>query len=261
MLLISSAANARFKTLKKLCSHNRSRQEARLMVLDGVHLLQSLLDCGSTPQTVVLSEPALEHAEIRPLLARLSGVETLLLSEALFGQLSELPSATGILALCPLPAAHALPHPHEQRIVLLDGVQDPGNVGSILRTAAAAGIDAVLLSPDCADPWSPKTLRAGMGAHFAVRVVAQADLLACLDHFKGNVVGTTLDAPANVYQTDLRGSLAWLFGAEGQGVRPALQARCTTRVRIPMPGKVESLNVAAAAAICLFEQLRQNLHP
>lgn len=260
MLLISSAANARFKTLKKLCSHNRSRQEARLMVLDGIHLLQSLLDCGGQPQTIVLSESAMTHAEVQPIVARLHGVETVWLSDALFSQLSELPSATGILALCPLPSAHGLPQPHEQHLVLLDGVQDPGNVGSILRTAAAAGVDAVFLSPDCADPWSPKTLRAGMGAHFAVRVVAQADLQACLGQFQGVVAGTTLDAPANVYQTDLTGPLAWLFGSEGQGVRPDLQARCSTRVRIPMPGRVESLNVAAAAAICLFEQLRQNSH-
>ena len=140
----------------------------------------------------------------------------------------------------------------------LDGVQDPGNVGSILRSAAAAGFRQILLSPDCAQVWSPRVLRAAMGAHFRLELHEDVNLPDFLGAYRGQAILTVLDESAtSLYSCDLTGPVAWVFGSEGQGVRPAVMQVVKTRIRIPMPGGGESLNVAAAAAICLFETVRQ----
>jgi TrmH family RNA methyltransferase len=143
--------------------------------------------------------------------------------------------------------------------ILLDGVQDPGNVGTLLRTAAAAGIKQALLSPGCASAWSPKVLRAGQGAHFALAIHEDVDLAAFMANYSGTTAVTCLDGATSLYEAKWQGSLAWIFGAEGQGVRPDLIAAALLRIRIPMPGAVESLNVGAAAAVCLFEMVRRRL--
>ena len=141
--------------------------------------------------------------------------------------------------------------------VLLDDVQDPGNVGTIMRTAVAAGVSNVYLSHGCADVWSPKVLRAAMGAHFQVRVSSDVDLLQLLERHAGKIVVTDLVARQSLYDVDLRGPVCMIFGNEGAGVSEPLKAVAGEKVLIPMPGKIESLNVAAAAAICLFERVRQ----
>ena len=136
--------------------------------------------------------------------------------------------------------------------VLLDGVQDPGNVGTLLRTAAAAGVRQVLaVDRACAAAWSPKVLRAGQGAHFVLDIVEDADLDALLSReYRGHGCrdlpgwGDQFLFMMLVWQ----GPLAWVFGAEGLGVSPALIAAADHRIKIPMPGAVESLNVGAAAA-------------
>ena len=149
----------------------------------------------------------------------------------------------------------------EKDAILLDGVQDPGNVGAILRTAAAAGVGQALLSPGCAAAWSPKVLRAGQGAHFALAIHEDADLGAFMADYRGTTAVTCLDDATPLYDACWDGPLAWVFGAEGQGVRGELLAAARLRIRIPMPGAVESLNVAAAAAVCLFEALRRKMAP
>jgi TrmH family RNA methyltransferase len=142
-------------------------------------------------------------------------------------------------------------------VLVLEGVQDAGNVGTLLRTAAAAGVDQVWLSAGCAHAWSPRVLRAGMGAQFVLSIAEGVDVLACLTGLEKDVIATSLDATESVFEAKLRGDAVWLFGAEGRGLSAELLARATRRLTIPMPGRVESLNVAAAAAICLFEQVRQ----
>ena len=141
--------------------------------------------------------------------------------------------------------------------IMLEDLQDPGNLGSILRSAAAAGVRHVLLSRNAVHAWSPRVLRAGMGAHFLLHIHEQVDLNAAARAFKGTVIATTGNAPRSLYDVDLRGKVALMFGNEGGGLTPALKAAATMEVSIPMPGKTESLNVAAAAAVCLFERVRQ----
>ena len=142
-------------------------------------------------------------------------------------------------------------------IVLLEAIQDPGNLGTMLRSATAAGVDAVYLSAGCADAWSPKVLRGGMGAHFATQIIEQADLIAIAQAFDGIVCATALDAPNSLFHTDLTGKVGFAIGNEGAGLSAPLRAVTKCAITIPMPGQIESLNAAAALAVCVFERVRQ----
>jgi len=142
--------------------------------------------------------------------------------------------------------------------VLLDNLQDPGNVGSILRSAAAAGITQVYCSAGTAFCWSPKVLRAAMGAHFVLDIVENVDLAALVSASQVMTVATSGYASERLYDVDLSVPVAWVFGHEGQGVADDLLSLTSRQVVIPHLGQIESLNVAACAAVCFFEQLRQS---
>ncbi len=256
MKTITSRDNPRFKSLRALAEDGRERRRQGKTLLDGVHLVETWLARRGAPELLVISEHGLEQGEIGAFLAAHGGLEVLLLPDALFKQLSPVDSPTGILALVTLPQVSA--RPLAGSCVVLDGVQDAGNVGSILRSAAAAGISDAILTPGCAQAWSPRVLRAAMGAHCFLEIREQADAVAALADFPGLALATRLDPGArSLFDVDLAGPVAWLFGNEGAGLSAPLAARATASVLIPMPGAMESLNVAAAAAICLFEELRQ----
>ncbi len=253
MKLIRSRDNAFFKQLKRLAESGRERRKQGRTLLDGVHLVDSYEAAHGLVETLVVAESALAGGEIAAFVA---GRDPVVLADALLRDLGLVDTPSGLLAVVPLHAAAGTPH-MDADTVLLDGVQDPGNVGTLLRTAAAAGIRQVLLSPGCASAWSPKVLRAGQGAHFALAIHEEADLAAFLAAYRGTVAVTCLDGATSLYAARWDGPLAWVFGAEGQGVRRELIERAGLRIRIPMPGAVESLNVAAAAAVCLFEAVRR----
>ena len=204
----------------------------------------------------MLNATALQDKEISALLTRLGDVPRTQLDDKLFTALSELKSPTGILALIDL-SQPDVNNAQSGFALLLEDIQDPGNLGSMLRSAAAAGCDAVFLSPGCADVWSPKVLRAAMGGHFGLRIYQQQDLLNVAKTFAGALLATSLQASDSLYDCDLRGNIAFLVGNEGAGLSADLLNLATQKISIPMPGKVESLNAAAATAICLFEAVRQ----
>lgn len=253
---ITSADNPQFKQLKKIAGSARERRKTGQTLLDGVHLLTALADAGHQPKLIVLRSGAEGAEEIALCLERFTDVPLAVLSLKLFDALSPVETPVGILGLIDTPP------PTEQTYhsaVLLEHIQDPGNLGGILRTAAAAGINAAFLSAGCAEAWSPKALRAGMGAQFAIAIHEHRDLVHCAKSFD-SVIATALAGEKSIYDLDLAGSVAFVFGNEGAGLSPAL-TRCATHLaRIPMPGKIESLNVAAAAAVCLFERVRQLTH-
>lgn len=256
MEIIRSRQNPLARHLIKLAEHRRERLKSRQTLLIGTHLVDAALTAGRTPERLLVCEGRSEDAEIAALLAACSSPVTWMSAE-LFAEIEQTPSSTGLLALLALP--EAVPTRRDGCCLLLDGVQDPGNVGSILRTAVAAGVDQVWLTPGCADVWSPKVLRAGMGAHFQLPVVERVAPEQALASFGGAFLATTLDDAVPLYACDLRGDFVLALGSEGQGLSPALLALATQRIHIPMAGPVESLNVAAAAAICLFERHRQRL--
>ena len=254
MKQVSSRDNPFFKELKKLAGSARQRSKSGLAVLDGAHLLAALLSTGRLPQQLAVTQAGLQDAEITALLERMPTVPLTLLGDALFAEISELKTPTGILALIERPQSASTGRNHF--CLLLEDIQDPGNLGSMIRSAAAAGCDVLFLSQGCADAWSPRVLRAGMGGHFVLDIHESADLIAVAETFPGALYAASLDAEGSLYECDLRGAVAFAIGNEGAGLSAALQQRART-VRIPMPGAVESLNAAAAAAICLFEAVRQ----
>ncbi len=256
MKLIQSRDNPLFKELTKLVGSARQRGKANQTLLDGAHLLAAYLDAGHKPRRILLNATASRDGEIAALLERAGDVPVAQLDDRLFAELSELKTPTGILALVDLPQGD-VSVADSRFALLLEDIQDPGNLGSMLRSAAAAGCDAVFLSAGCADAWSPKVLRAAMGGHFALRIAERQDLPSVAREFHGAMLATSLQATHSLYECDLRGNAAFLIGNEGAGLSGELLNLATHKITIPMPGKVESLNAAAATAICLFEAVRQ----
>jgi TrmH family RNA methyltransferase len=253
---IRSRENPRFRALRQLATSTRERRKAGLALLDGLNLISAYRASGGVPEQMILSESGAANAEAVRLARGAAGQALLVLADPLFNEITQVAAPTGIVALIRTPLAASLP----ERIgscVMLENIQDAGNLGSILRSSAAAGISTILLSPGCAFAWSSKVLRAGMGAHFSLKIYDNADLHAAAGRLSARLVCTSGRAEKSIYQADLRGPLAWAFGNEGAGLSAALTALAAEQLRIPMPGGAESLNVAAAAAICLFEQVRQ----
>jgi TrmH family RNA methyltransferase len=253
---ISSRDNALFKQLKKLASSARERKKSQKALLDGAHLVAACLDREDAPEWLVVADSALHDPEIRELTGRVPENRIVILEAPLFNEISTVESPTGIAALISIPIPPSAPN--ARFCVLLESVQDPGNLGSILRSAAAAGCDSAWLSADCADAWSPKVLRSGMGAHFLLNILEHQDLVVVAENFSGKVLAAALQGKNSLFQCDLSGNLALVVGNEGAGISTELLAQANLTAHIPMPGGTESLNVAAAAAICLFERVRQN---
>ncbi|WP_374327468.1 TrmH family RNA methyltransferase [Azonexus sp.] len=255
MKLIQSRDNAYYKQLKRLAESGRERRKRGRTLLDGLHLAQAWEAQRGPLSELVVAESALGGGEVADWLA---GRDCTVIGDALMRELGIVDTPSGLLAVVdtPQPAAAADP---DGDAVLLDGVQDPGNLGSLLRSAAAAGVGQVLLAPGCAAAWSPKVLRAGQGAHFVLSIHEDRDLADFMTAYRGTTLATTLERATSLYAASWAGPLAWVFGAEGRGVSPALIERAGLRIHIPMPGAVESLNVGAAAAVCLFEMVRRRL--
>jgi TrmH family RNA methyltransferase len=250
---IESRDNPFYKQIRKLAESGRERRKAGHMLLDGVHLVAACEQATGPVETLVVAASALTGGEIADFIA---GRDVVVIADALMRDLGLVESPSGLVAVAPIPPAAAVDL--EKDAILLDGVQDPGNVGTLLRTAAAAGIRQALLGPGCAAAWSPRVLRAGQGAQFALNIVEEADLTGFMAAYRGTTVATSLGTDASsLYEACWDGPLAWIFGSEGQGVRPELLVAAKLRVHIPMPGAVESLNVGAAAAVCLFEMVRR----
>jgi len=256
MKSIRSGDNPFFKELVKLAGSSRERGKSAQTLLDGPHLLNAYLDAGMLPRHILLNTPAPYDREIAGLLERMQDIPATQLDDKLFARVSELKSPTGILALIEIPPRDLAPAQCSFAL-LLEDIQDPGNLGSMLRSAAAAGCDAAFLSPGCADAWSPKVLRAAMGGHFALRIHERQELPSVARAFDGTLFATCLQAGHNLFDSDLRGNVAFLVGNEGAGLSDQLLNMAIRKVTIPMRGRVESLNVAAATAICLFEAVRQ----
>ncbi len=255
MKRIESRANPFFKRLRALGNDATARRDAGVIVVEGVHLCDALLASGTSPIEVVVGDAALLDAQVVDLLDRAGPADRYVLDDALFAAASGLAQGVAILMTVRRPQP-VPPDRIERGAVLLDRVQDPGNVGSILRSAAAAGIGDVWLSLGCAGAWSPKVVRAAAGAHFRLRLFDEADLASLHERTTLPWIATSPHATRSLFDVDLTADVVWLFGHEGQGVDPALADEAST-VRIPQPGPVESLNVAASAAVCLFEQVRQ----
>ena len=257
--VIRSRMNPRVRRWLRFVREARARRNEARALIEGPHLVGAYLDTGGVPEALIVSESGAAKREIAQLIHRAGAVATML-ANPVFRELADTEAPQGIAAEIVIPAER-VSLGDSPGCVLLDGIQDAGNVGTIFRSAAAFGVRDVLVSPGCADPWSPKVLRAAMGAHFSLRIAVSRSPLADLERFHGTVACTVPRGGVPICEADLKERILWIFGAEGRGIRRELAMRADTRVTIPMPGAAESLNVAAAAAICFYEKNRQGDAP
>lgn len=251
---ITSSSNDEIKSLAKLHENARERKKQGLLILEGFHLLQAAVEAGLQVKSVYLDEKAEYHADWLKLAGKLASASCSIVNAAILSKVTTLATPPEVVSVCqrPVPLMAV-----GDGAVMLDGVRDPGNLGTILRSAAAANVRNIYLSAECADVFSPKVLRSAMGAHFSVNIFEQADLPVLLGQWQGASIATSLEQSCSLYEMDLTGNTAMVFGNEGAGVSAEVMRACSQRVRIPMPGQAESLNVAMAATVCLFERVRQ----
>jgi TrmH family RNA methyltransferase len=242
---IESRDNAFLKELRRLAQDSTAYRKQERVWLEGDHLCRAALQRGLQPSHAVFQASYWDASGHQWTQA---GGKAVVVEDTLFASISALESPARMGFVLPLPAAPALQA--GAPTVVLDGLQDAGNVGTILRSAAAFGFRQVLAMKGNAALWSPKVLRAGMGAHFGLSLLEglEPDALAAL---KVPLVATSSHQGSYLHQAMLPWPCAWVFGHEGQGVSAGLSARAAQHVRIVQPGGEESLNVGAAAAICL----------
>lgn len=253
MSVLTSKDNPKVRHWQKLARDARYRQAKKRALIEGPHLLGAALEHRCKPVAILATEQGMANPEIRQLVER-SGAKPVLLSPGIFRRIVDAESPPGIAAEIGIPE----PKEGAGNAVFLEAIQDPANVGAILRSAAAFGIDSVVLDTSCADPWSPKALRAGMGGQFALQIREVEELMAALGRFKGTIACTVPRGGVELRKSGLDGAVGWVFGAEGRGLSPPVLEKAAVRITIPMADGTESLNVAAAAAICLYESFSRS---
>ena len=244
-VFVTSRENTLLKELRKLSTDNTAYRKAGRFWVEGDHLCSAVLHRGLKPSVLVVSE---SFWPLAPVEYAQAAIKIIVIPDALFRELSGLESPAKVGFVLDLPLNTVLQP--GAATVILDRVQDAGNVGSILRSAGAFGFRQVLALKGTAALWSPKVLRAGMGAHFGLHLV-EGLALSDLDALAVPLVVTSSHQGDLVQKLDLPHPCAWAMGHEGQGVSAELMARASVFARIGQPGGEESLNVAAAAAICL----------
>ena len=257
-LEIRSPSSERFRRLLALSRSSREREAQGLAIIEGEHLLQAWRDAGGAmaPEAVIPRRSS--NRETILALCAHAAHQTLVLDDALFDRLSQVANGPGPLATIRIPQA-SLPEALDQDAVYLDGIQDPGNAGTLLRSAAAFGVRLIMSSPDSVSLWSPKVVRAGMGAHFALQI-CESIPVSVLISVRGAARWTAAAprSPQSIDAADLRGPRLWIFGAEGKGLSAELSAvNVIDRLEIRHQVGIESLNVGVAASICLYEQFTQ----
>jgi len=255
--MITSLANEKVKYARSLRRRRQRRREGRFLV-EGIRLLEEAVRAGCIPALLFFQPERAETPQAQAILARLraDAVPCFAVSEPVLRSLSETVTPQGFVAVVPQPQ---LPAPESPNLVLvLDRLRDPGNLGTILRTAAAAGVDELLLGPGTVDPYNPKVVRAGMGAHFRLPLTIGLNWSQIAERLRGLSVWLADARGERVYDgVDWRQPSALIVGGEARGASDEAAALAHGRLRIPMHGGMESLNAAMATAIILFEAVRQ----
>ena len=256
-LLISSRDNAFVKDLKKLAHGSTEYRKQQRIWAEGDHLLRAAVARGVQPALGVFSE---SFWTVAPVEYAQAAIKNIVLSDVLYDTVSSLESPARMGFIFDLPQAPTLQSLAAS--VILDRVQDAGNVGAILRSASAFGFKQIIAIKGTAALWSPKVLRAGMGAHWGLQLMEGVDLHA-LQALALPVLVTSSHRGSYLHhllsKKELSMPCAWALGHEGQGVSAELEARASQHVRIAQPGGEESLNVATAAAICLHASATAHL--
>lgn len=251
MIEVSSTKNNFIKELKKL-TKKKYREEHGHYLIEGVHLIEEALKSPAIVTTIIMNNQGYELLSGLPMTS--DAITYYLLSDEVFKSVSDVPAPQGMMALVKLNKV-ALPEKITGNLLLLDNVQDPGNVGTMIRTADAAGYTGVILGEGCADIYNPKVLRSMQGSHFHLAII-EGDLAELIPELKTKgvkIYGTELNSEAVDYrQLSIEGTFALVMGNEGQGVSRQLLQLTDKNVYIPIIGQAESLNVAVAAGVLMF---------
>lgn len=245
--MITSKQNARVKQVYTLQTQARTRRRSGLVVLEGLRLVSDAIHAGYTPEYLLYTP---QQSEIQHFVDE-QPAPALAVDESVMRHVSDTRQPQGILGVFPVPAPSLPEHP--RRVLILDAIGDPGNLGTMLRTAAAAGVEAVLLAPNCVDAFNPKALRAGMGAHFRV-ALAERDWPA-IRAYCGALSAYLADSGGGLRYDEVDWAAPWavIIGSEAHGAGSEAHQMARNRVCIPLAAGTESLNAAAAAAVLLFE--------
>jgi len=251
-------SNHIIKEVKSL-SNKKGRMKAQAISLEGWRLVKDALDWGAKIRYFIVSDSFLQKEGL--FLSKMSNIKTVQVPDELFSRISETESPQGILAVAEMPVYNKNEIIKSiDRVIVLENIQDPGNLGTIIRSADACGFDAVLLSKDSVDPYNPKVIRSTMGSLFHIPVMVEENFSEALDELKSNnflVAAAHTRDSLPCWQADLSGKVAIIIGNEGNGLSDKVLELADITVMIPMPGKAESLNASAAASILIYECMRQ----
>lgn len=257
--MISSFQNPRVKWVRALFTQKQERIQSQVFVIEGVRLVEEACNSGWLPSLLFFSPRVSPRGMELVRSCIQAGCEVEETTPEIMEKICSTESPQGILAVIP-ERSPAVP-PVLNFAVIGDGIRDPGNLGTLLRTSAAAGAQAVFLTPGSAEPFSPKVLRAGMGAHFRLPIFSLPwdDIYTQLRSFSPPISLFLAEAESGLpfWQADLRSPVALVIGGEAEGASIAVRSQVSNHLSIPMPGRSESLNAAVAAGILIFEVVRQ----
>ena len=257
--MITSAQNSKIKLVRALLGRAKERREAGMFVVEGVRLIEEAVKGDWRLETVLFDETLSERGKSQVEGLRSRGVDVEEVSESLMKSLSETETPQGILAVLKFTE---LPIPNNLNFVLIpDQIRDPGNLGTLLRSAAATGVQAVLLPPETTDAFAPKVLRAGMGAHFRVPIREMGwEEIHDVCKLSGLQVWVADMDGKSCWEMDLKQPFALIIGGEAEGASDEARKLATQKISIPMAGNVESLNAGVAGSVLMFEVVRQRAY-
>lgn len=256
--MITSSQNSKIKEVRALTGKKRERDASRRYIAEGVRLVEEALKHAEDCCYLLYARPLPERAERLVADFAAAGVSTEEITPSLMDSIAGTDSPQGVLAVMRMKES-TLPQDADF-VIVADGIQDPGNLGTLFRTAAAAGVDALLLMPGCTDEYSPKVVRSGMGTQFRLPF-ARMDWPAAKDYLRGlkdmRIFAADSDGGVSCWETDLSRPCALIIGSEANGPCDTALELADGRILIPMPGEIESLNAGIAAGILIFETVRQ----
>jgi TrmH family RNA methyltransferase len=256
--MITSSQNSKIKLIRELSGRARDRRETGAFLAEGVRLVEEALAANWPFRFVLHTEDLTDRAKSLLIALHSKEIEVEAVSESVMKSIRRTETSQGILAILELAS---LPIPNLPNFLLIpDQIRDPGNLGALIRTAAAAGVDAILIPPETTDAFAPKVVRAGMGAHFRLPIHSLA-----WDQIKERVDPLSVyladaDGKSMHWDADFKSPLALIVGGEAEGASDSARKLATKTIRIPMPGKIESLNAAVAGSVLMFEVVRQRGH-
>lgn len=262
MQVITSKDNEIIKGLKKL-KEKKYRDEEGLYIIEGIKIIEEAIAERAKINKIVICEECVEAEEIsQKLLYEIAKYNCIYVSKKVFSTLTDVVAPQGILAVIEKPGRDSNIDYNQDIILALDGIQDPGNLGTILRTADSVNLNQIIITKNTADPYNPKVVRSTMGAIFRVKIIETDNLVQTLKEIKKNkfkVVVTSLDTEDSIYNIDYKKKVI-VIGNEANGVSKEVQELADNKVKIPMLGRTESLNASVATGIVLYEYVRQKIN-